>query len=162
MANMACKRVSHNALLCKSPTYAVNDSIYDFDWEKLHCGNVVNLPYWSYAIFSCVCLQGNPMFVTTVTIGNFTASCYPQPSQFAAVDIASYQLIQGIQKQGTYRIPPTVPSNQPQNSATETPSGMRHSFMWHFCFMCTFLIHAKWDFPYLLTIFACIASINGN
>ena len=74
-----------------------------------------------------VCLQGNPMFVTTVTIGNFTASCYPQPNQFAAVDIASYQLIQGIQKQGTYRVPPTVPSNQPQNSATETPSGMRHS-----------------------------------
>ena len=74
-----------------------------------------------------VCLQGNPMFVTTVTVGNLRASCYPQPNQFAAVDIASYQLIQGIQKQGPYQIPPAVPSNQPQNSATETSSGMRHS-----------------------------------
>ena len=103
------------------------------------------------------CLQGTPMFVTTVTIGNFTASCYPQPSHFAAVDLASFQLIQGIQKQGTYQIPPAAPSNQQQNSATETPSGMRHSFMWHFCRMCIFLLHARSDFPYFLTIIACIA-----
>ena len=74
-----------------------------------------------------VCLQGTPMFVTTVTVGNFSASCYPQPNQFAAVDVASYQLIQGIQKQGAYQIPPTVASTQQQNSATETSSGMRHS-----------------------------------
>ena len=41
--------------------------VYDIDWEKLHCGNVVNLPYWSYAIcFMClftgepnVCYNGN-------------------------------------------------------------------------------------------------------
>ena len=75
----------------------------------------------------CVRLQGNPMFVTTVTVGNFRASCYPQPNLSAAVDSASYQLIQGIQKQGTYQIPSAAPSNQPQNSATETSSGMRHS-----------------------------------
>ena len=103
-----------------------------------------------------VCLQGNPMFVTTVTVGNLRASCYPQPNQFAAVDIASYQLIQGIQKQGTYQIPPTVPSNQPQISATETSKGMSHS---HdiLALYAYILIHARWDYLYFLTIFACIA-----
>ena len=49
--NRACQRVSHNALFWKSQTNSVNDSIYDFVGVfleipvKLHCGNVVDMPY---------------------------------------------------------------------------------------------------------------------
>ena len=50
--NRACKRVSHNALFWNSQTHSVNVSIFDFlsisgnSSEKLHCGDVVIMPYW--------------------------------------------------------------------------------------------------------------------
>ena len=54
--NRACLRVSHNALLWKSQTHWVNDSIYklsisEYSSEILHCGNVINMPYWRKEIY---------------------------------------------------------------------------------------------------------------
>ena len=49
--NRACYKVSHNAWFRNSQTHTHN--ISDFDWvfpvipEKLHCRNVVNMPYWA-------------------------------------------------------------------------------------------------------------------
>ena len=43
--------ISHNALFRHSQTHSVNDSIYSGkSSEKLHCGNVLNMPYYSHCV----------------------------------------------------------------------------------------------------------------
>lgn len=61
--------------------------------------------------------------VSTVTVGNIRMTGPPQPDQLAAAEMASWQAILHIQRQGPNQIPLPVSSAQPQNSAAP-PQGM--------------------------------------
>ena len=75
--------VSHNALFWESQTHSVNDSIIWF-WlsisgnasKKLHCGNVVNMPYlWFDIIGPQRCIPGLALLICW-TRGRLTGQSY--------------------------------------------------------------------------------------